>query len=222
MLLYEGVLGITNIAYHSLLERMDDTLNIAEKNHFYSLPTARMRESYLRSQYISKITTSTYVGEDDLTRISIRHGVFFQPLLYGPNMISISHSGDFAVSLVFPDEHPMGVDLEIINPNAPDKIQSQLTAREIHMATDLNEEMYMSYTRFWTVKEALSKVLKTGLMVPLTLLEIEAVEKYKNYDLSYFRHFTQYKSITYSNKSFMISIVLPAETKLLVEKITIS
>ena len=218
-MVYKGVLGITNIEYEMLKEKESGILDQEEHRYLMSLKDEHQRESYLRGRFICKMSVANYTRVEDLLSVKIRRGVFNQPLLNGPNNVSISHSKKFAACVVFPDELPMGLDLEVIRQDAEEIIGSQLTKEEISFARSLQEETKYSYTRYWTAKEALSKVLKTGLTIPLQLLEIEKVEFRKEFDISYFRNFIQYKSITYTISDSMLSLVLPAATNFNLTKI---
>lgn len=218
-MIYKGILGITNIEYEMLKGKKEGILDREEHHHFKLLSDNRLKESFLRSRFICKMSVANYTHAENLLAVKIRYGVFNQPLLDGPNSVSISHSEKFAACIVFPDELPMGLDLETIRIDAEEIIESQLTKEEIHFARSLPEEIKYSYTRYWTTKEALSKVLKTGLTIPFQLLEIEKVEFGKGFDISYFKNFIQYKSITYTIRDIMISLVLPAATNFNLTKI---
>jgi len=217
--IYKGILGITDIAYGILKEKENRILDQEERDHLKSINNDRQRAAYLRSRFVCKMSVANYIPIEDLLSIKIRHGVFNQPLLNVPISVSISHSKEYAACIVFPDELPMGLDLEMIHHDAEEMIGSQLTREEISFARLFPEETKYSYTRFWTAKEALSKVLKTGLTIPMQLLEIERVELGKGYDVSYFKNFIQYKSITYTLIDKMISMALPAATHLNLTKI---
>lgn len=219
--LYKGMLGITNVNYAMLEEEKSRILDDDEIRLHQSLLNDHIKESFLRSRFICKMSVGNFLNSDEFKTIKIRHGVFEQPLLDSTNGISVSHSGDFAACVVFPDEHPMGLDLEVIQEDAVMKIDSQLTKNEMILADQLEEEKYRSYTRCWTVKEALSKVLKTGLMVPFHMLEINSLKPDKKYTLSYFKNFIQYKAISCTLQDVMVSVVLPAETEFKIEKINI-
>lgn len=219
--LYKGMLGITNVNYAILKAEKSRILDDDEMKQLHSLSNDRMKETFLRSRFICKMSVGNYLSSDEFKKIRIRHGVFEQPLLDSANGISVSHSGNFAACVVFPDEHPMGLDLEVIQEDAVEKIDSQLTKNEMILADKLEEEKNRSYTRCWTAKEALSKVLKTGLMVPFQMLEINSVKTDKKYTLSYFKNFIQYKAISCTLQDVMVSMVLPAETEFKIEKINI-
>jgi 4'-phosphopantetheinyl transferase len=218
---YKGLLGLVQSDYEQLLQTAPQWLSASEQAEHQELPNLRRKQTYLISRYISKHTIGTFTGEKDLSKIQIRHGVFNQPLVEGNFEISISHSGKYAACIVFPDEHPMAIDLEQIDDKHCETIQTQLTNKEIAFSQSSTEPTRISYTRYWTSKEALSKVLKTGLTIPLQLMEVNHVEAKGNYTFSYFKNFTQYKSISHIVDEQMLTIVLPAETELTIQKITV-
>jgi len=221
-LIYKGLIGITNVEYEIIASRAKEILNEEEIEYFNSLSSGLTKETYLRSRFICKTVVCDYSGVKELRSIRIRHGVFNQPLLDGSNRISVSHSGNFVACIVFPDEHPMGLDLEILKSNAVERISSQLTGLEKKLIGNLSEEKDISYTRFWTVKEALSKILMTGLLVPFHLLEINSIKLGLKYDVSYFENFIQYKAVSWNIQNIIVSIVMPAETIFNIEKINLT
>ena len=69
-------------------------------------------------------------------------------------------------------------------------------------------------TLFWTAKEALSKVLKTGLLTPFTIYEIAQLEIKSGYIISCFKNFNQYYNISFQLDHYMCSITCPKKTNL--------
>lgn len=69
-------------------------------------------------------------------------------------------------------------------------------------------------TLLWTAKEALSKVLRTGLMTPFEIFEISKIEINDNYTMCYYKNFTQYKAISFTVYKYMCSMVYPLKTRI--------
>lgn len=130
-IVYKGILGITDIAYEMLKAKEDSILVQKERNHLKSLNNDQQRAMYLRGRFVCKMSVANYICVKDLLSIKNRYGVFNQPLLDAPISVSISHSKDFAACIVFPDELPMRLDLEMIHRNAEELIGSQPTGEEI-------------------------------------------------------------------------------------------
>lgn len=67
----------------------------------------------------------------------------------------------------------------------------------------------------WTAKEALSKILRCGLMVPFQLLEVENMEHQAYFTEVFFRNFYQYKAVSFKIQDNIIgSIACPRKTSL--------
>jgi len=65
----------------------------------------------------------------------------------------------------------------------------------------------------WSIKESLSKVLKTGMMIDFVFLEIDSIILEHHTVISTFRHFKQYKSISWNNQNYVASITLPRKSE---------
>jgi 4'-phosphopantetheinyl transferase len=73
-------------------------------------------------------------------------------------------------------------------------------------------------TALWTIKEALSKVLCTGLMAPIqvyNLTEFQPIDS--GIWESLFQNFGQYKAVTWIGSSHVLSLVLPKRSSLSLE-----
>jgi phosphopantetheinyl transferase (holo-ACP synthase) len=66
----------------------------------------------------------------------------------------------------------------------------------------------------WTAKEALSKVLKTGMMTPFYVYEINKITAKNKYVISDFKNFAQYKGISFNLGSYVCTIVYPKSTEI--------
>jgi hypothetical protein len=68
----------------------------------------------------------------------------------------------------------------------------------------------------WTIKEALSKVLKTGMMTPMEIYQVNAIDQvlYNGFCVSTFTYFSQYKALSFPWKNTLCSIILPKETNI--------
>ncbi|MDN5215437.1 4'-phosphopantetheinyl transferase superfamily protein [Fulvivirgaceae bacterium BMA12] len=192
-------------------------LHPSELKHFDTYHYEARKKSFLSGRYLAKSVLSHFLHEPDLRKIVIRSGIFNQPLLNypmpNPPGFSISHSASFTSCLVFPREHPMAIDIESYNSEATEAIASQLTEKEktLYRSMGLREDIFM--LELWTIKEALSKVLTTGLTAPMHIYEIGEVYKKGQFHYSTFKNFAQYKAISFNWKRNICSFVLPLKTK---------
>lgn len=187
-----------------------------EKKYFDGLTHEKRIKSFLLGRYAAKAAVGHLVNESNLERILIQNGVFNQPVVaYGNNhnlQISITHCDEFGAAIAFPEVHPIGIDIEYASFRVAKVVEKQLTDKECNLVKSIPYSLDLAYTLMWTSKEALSKILKTGLTVSLNVLEIDKIEKKNNCIISYFTNFIQYYSITFFIDRYVCSIVCPKNT----------
>ncbi|NLR78261.1 4'-phosphopantetheinyl transferase family protein [Chitinophaga eiseniae] len=167
------------------------------------------RRQYLLGRHAAKLAASHFTGVA-APLIRIRPGVFGQPVLDCPGhnnvQVSISHSGPQAIAVVYPEWHPMAVDIEEIR---PDHELPALAAHEAGLVASLPFTHYESGLLLWSAREALSKVLKTGLTTDLALFEISTLHMQEGFLFSTFVHFMQYKAVSQLAGNMVYTLVLP-------------
>lgn len=188
-----------------------------ELNYFKTLRFEKRIRSYLIGHFAAKQAVAALTGEKRLANISIQPGIFNQPMVV-PNhynmQVSITHCDDFGAALAFPEAHPMAIDIERISPDKREVLEGQATDSEKEKCLSLPISYDAGLTLLWTVKEALSKVLKTGLMTPFDLYEVSKVECYDSYILGFYKNFVQYKVMSFTIDEYMCSIAYPLKTEL--------
>lgn len=192
-------------------------LHTKERNYYNTLKFKKRIRSYLLGRYVAKQAVAVLTGEDDLTNILIESGIFTQPIVVSNKQnvqVSITHCDDFGAALAFPEAHPLGIDLEKISPNKRDVLERQITEDEKKLISSSTFSYEAGLTLLWTAKEALSKVLKTGLMTPFKVFEISKIEIHDNYAMCYYKNFTQYKVISFTIYKYMCSMVHPLKTRI--------
>lgn len=196
-------------------------LHPQEQKYYETLKFKKRVKSYLLGRYAAKLAVGAITGEEKLERILIQQGIFNQPIVTYPAMqniqVSITHSDDLAAAVAFPEACPVGIDLERISLNQAGVLETQITELEKELIGHLvRAGLYSNVevlTLFWTAKEALSKVLKTGLTTPFSIYEINKVGIDSGFTISHFKNFTQYCSISFQLDSYMCSITCPRKTK---------
>lgn len=191
-------------------------LSVEEQRYFNELAFGARKLSYLVGRYSAKKAVSV-LTDDNLGDIHIEYGVFNNPLIDcssidGRLEISIAHTSNTGAAIAFPSLHPMGIDVEQINIDKTAVIESELTANEIKLFRSFNGEYPTMLTAAWTIKEALSKVLKTGLTASLSIYEIASIVQIDNVLISKFTHFTQYKTLSFVLNDNICSIAYPRKT----------
>jgi 4'-phosphopantetheinyl transferase len=167
--------------------------------------TGEALQHYLSGRLAAKLAVSHFT-QVPVAEIRIQPGVFGQPLLYCPGysniQVSLAHSGGSAMAVVFPEGHPMGVDIEDTRHS---RLLPSLTPAEASLGAD---PLFL-----WTAREALSKVLKTGLTTDLEILEVASVCPRDGCFIFTFTHFMQYKAISWKAGHMVCSLVLPLRSE---------
>lgn len=191
-------------------------LHPEEKAYYDSLKSDKRRESYLLGRVCAKKAIGALSAFEDLGRISIDAGVFQFPVVkysVTPNLqVCISHCEHLGIAISYPEGHPMGVDVEETDKNNIEAILGQLTPGEQALAGSVPLPEEVACTMMWTMKEALSKILRTGLTIDLKLLEIDSLANGNGVCISRFKNLIQYKAVSCVAGPYVCSVVMPART----------
>lgn len=195
-----------------------DQLHLDERARYDSFKHARRKESYLLGRLSAKAALSELTGFTDTASIFIDTGVFDFPVVKCaamPNQqVSISHSEGIGMSVAFADSHPMGIDVEHVSDRHRKVMRDQLTTNEVTLLRNVQLDDIRGYTLLWSMKESLSKVIRTGMMIDFLLLEVNTFKaKGLREYAGTFSHFGQYQSVSYCFGDYMVSITLPRRSK---------
>lgn len=196
-------------------------LHQEEWEYYRSLQFERRIKSYLAGRYAAKKAISMYLHEEDLSRIGIERGVFNQPLVvHAQNaQVSITHSDRLAAAVAFSEKSPMGIDIEQICEGKREVLHNQIRPKELTLIQSLPYSADGLLTLVWTAKEALSKVLKTGLSTPFALFELKQINVKDDFFVSHYENFCQYETVSFMLDSFVCSITYPRGMLLNIEAI---
>lgn len=199
-------------------EKIILSLHPYEQEYFNSLKFQKRANSYLIGRFAAKQAVALLSGEKNLANILIPSGIFQQPLVASGErgiQVSITHCDDFGAAIAFPEGHPMGIDMESIAAAQRSAMETVMTDREKEQLGSFAIGYEAGLTLLWTAKEALSKVLRTGMMTPFEIFEIVNMEQWDHYVICYYKNFAQYKAACFSLGShFMCSIAYPLKTEL--------
>ncbi len=204
--------------YEEIKGNVGSILNEEEQEVFNEMKYDKRKRDYLLGRYAGKLAISSYCDGEDLTHIHIGFGVFGQPIVKHQSKdtpeVSITHSQERAYAIAFPFGHQIGIDMEHLTTDKDvlDSIKSQMTQKEINLSRTLNIPENLSLLALWTMKESLSKVLKCGLTVPFSLLEITNPKMTNRWIEAEFTHFEQYKSYAYKREGHLFSLSMPRDT----------
>lgn len=202
-------------------ELLDNTsvqhlLHDAELQYLNQLIYERRKRSYTLGRLSAKLAITRLTPKTAANSIHIESGVFGFPIVkcneIANTQVSITHSGPLGVSIAFAEKHPMGIDLEKIRPNNDKVILNQISETEKSLLQEIGKYNLEGFTSVWCAKEALSKILKTGMMLNFSYLEIDNVETHAKTIVYEFKNFGQYKALCYTNEMYAIALVLPKKT----------
>ncbi|QFQ28666.1 4'-phosphopantetheinyl transferase superfamily protein [Bacillus thuringiensis] len=191
-----------------------DILHPYEQDYLNQVFADRRKQSYLAGRYAAKHSLSGAIGESHLNQIWIDRGILDHPIVVHPNkqniQVSITHCDEIGAALSFPEAVPMGIDIERIDRTRIDLFLSQMSDREKEIIEDLSFSTEATLTMFWTAKESLSKVLKTGLTTCFSLYELQKIRtEDAGIVRSLFTNFPQYQTVSVIFGAYMCSITYP-------------
>lgn len=201
-----------------LLSLCEEVLQKREVDVFKTDRLGRWRFGYLRGRLCAKLALTILHDGLDSQEVSIERGVFGQPVVFGRNLanaqVSISHSGGWAAAVAFAEAHPMATDIEVFSESKQAVILSNMTAAELDQIAATTLSARMRLTLLWTIKESLSKVLRSGLMSPFEIYAIDTIAETDGGIVSTFKNFAQYKCVSLSVGTLGLSVSLPKRTEI--------
>jgi phosphopantetheinyl transferase len=209
--------------YAALAENPSSILHADELKYFQSLSALKRKKDFLLGRYAAKRALLELVPGGSLAGIHIQPGVFQQPIVKGKGFeqlsVCITHSGHHAAVIAFPTGHPVGIDIEWHDDAHIETLSTQVSQKELPLdASQFKIQAEIErYTRVWTVKEALSKILKCGLTTPFSIFEITPDPlKETGIWTGGFENFHQYRFISIASANTSFSLVHPGRTKVVV------
>jgi 4'-phosphopantetheinyl transferase len=206
--------------YADVARRAADFLHPEEQASLAALKIERRRSSYLLGRYAAKTALAGCIGpEFDAKGTLIVSGIFSQPVVQArtarPWGVGISHSDRLACGLAYPEEHPMAVDAEEIDPARTRVMATQIGDAEAGRAREAcGGDFDLAATVVWTAKEALSKALRCGMTCPYELLETVEMTTDAEGCGGRFKNFGQYRFRSCRRGGTVVTIVLPKRTEM--------
>jgi len=194
-------------------------LHPQEAKSFEAMQHDKRKKDYLLGRYSAKMALALLSGESELDKILVGQGVFNHPVVGGSCRIqglevAITHCDGLGAAVAFSMVYPLGIDIERVSIDRIRVMEKETTVIEQRILQSLNLPEGVSLASFWTAKEALSKVLKTGMTAPFHIYEISTAEGCDGYLLSHYRYFTQYCCFTFDWGGYVFSMTCPRETEL--------
>ena len=207
--------------YAALSEDTASILHPQELKYFHSIKALKRKKDFLLGRYAAKQALLQLVPGASHAAIHIKPGVFQQPVVNGQGYehlsVCITHSGTYAAAIVFPTGHPLGIDLEWHDDAHVETLSTQVSQKELppaHLSLSAAQPEVERYTRVWTVKESLSKILKCGLTTPFSIFELKADPiKEPGVWSGGFENFDQYRFVSLASEKISFALVHPGRTK---------
>ena len=198
------------------LSKYFTVLHPNERAYLDALRFDRRKASYLIGRVAAKYAISSIQEGVAMNAVFIDSGIFQFPVvkskLLSNVQVSISHCYDLGVALAFPEEHPLAIDIEKVDASQKEAFESQLTDDELRLIAQVEPDPLIGGVTVWTIKEALSKILKTGFMIDFKVLEIQSLKKSGHCYTSEFIHCGQYKAVSCRYGNYICSVILPKHT----------
>ncbi len=175
----------------------------------------RARHSFLLGRRCAKKALQLLDPSLDLSKISLTSALPGHPLFTGvldPYEVSISHSLDFALSVISPATHPVTIDLERIRPERIEAIHRMLTDHEKQMI-EITPDPHSTATLIWTAKEALSKWLRSGMSIDFQILEIQSLQQESDRITGTFEHLFHLRFESWSIGDWWLTMVFPNKSR---------
>ncbi len=207
---FENTFCFVKANFSSLKEKAKYFLHPEEISFLDRFVSEKRKHSYLLGRYAAK---QAFLYSDlaiSPSNILIIPGNFQQPIVVYPEYcphITLAHCGEFSVCLTFPATHPMGIDLEEITMDKSSAIASKFSPHERYLLRTKNFYYEEGILLLWTLKEALSKALRTGLTSPFKIYEVINVQEYDSYWVSQFKYFPQYQGYSFWIGNLICSLV---------------
>ena len=205
------------------LDYIDDIFNEKEWDYLNLQNGPKRFIEAKKSLYFGKKAIMEFfgIGLDEIKNVSLLKGVFGQPvivtsLFFLMNIgISITHTDKTFGILLFDQLHPMGIDIETKTESDSEFLETYLTESEKKMIKE--SDGVLSKEVFFSAKESLSKILKTGLTSPLEIYEISKVDMDKENISLFYKNFTQYKSAVVHVNDEIRSVTFPINSTKIIE-----
>lgn len=201
--------------FNTLAEDKENIFGEFERQYFEKLKFLKRKETFLCGRYAAK---QSILKIDDTIKppsADIVYGLFNNPIIRHSYLnfgVSITHNSEAAIAVVFPDIFSVGIDIESISSCKPDIIDKQLSNDEKRIIKEKFSNTNSGGTVFWTIKEAVSKIMGGGLLISFNILEIESIEEISgNIFESAFKHFPHLRGISIRVNNSIFSMVFPKQ-----------
>jgi len=123
--------------------------------------------------------------------------------------ISITHSETLGFAVAFEGLYPLGIDIEKINLQKFQSIESLMTSEEKGLTKDFIHTKELNAIILWTAKEALCKAVGGGLSVFSEITQVIGIFSNQSYTEILFKHLSGYRAYSFLFEDYIITIAFP-------------
>lgn len=204
--------------YEASRTQRSSFLHRHEEKRWSEFKHDRRQRSYLLGRQAAKGAFTVCFPATAAGEIDITNGVLGQPWLQAPPGLaaefSLAHTDDAGAAVVCQPGHPMGIDVERMDPERANVARSCLLPEESAAAAGLALSETSAALVLWGMREALAKVLRCGLTLPLPLLATENITGGVDSIRAEFRNFRQYRAESWLMGDYVLSLALPRKSRL--------
>jgi 4'-phosphopantetheinyl transferase EntD len=148
-----------------------ELLSTEELERMRCIGSEKVKRQYCFGRILTKKALASLVGEFTFSDISVLNEKSGCPIIIPLGLgyaTSITHSNEIIASFVFRNHFSFGIDVENLREGALEALAS------IAMAQDPVPRDLKNLTIAWTLKESLSKALKSGFRLPFSEFELSS------------------------------------------------
>ena len=200
--------------FEHYLKQTKKLLHPGEQIYFKSLKIKKRQMNYLLGRIAAKQALVQWIGEEiNFKNVEIKRGIFGHPVVSMRSTespeVSISHCDGLVCALAFSAQNPMGLDVENIRVKNLKALQRPFTKDEIQLTKKEGPHELLLSTMLWSAREALSKVLRSGLTSPFHFYEGVMTKFDTTSAAGSFKHFPQYCWKAWVQDERVLVIVFP-------------
>jgi phosphopantetheinyl transferase len=209
------VFAFTRIANSGISEEDFRVLMSAEElKRINSIGSEKVKKQYCLARVLTKKALSSFTGEfafNDVSVLNEKNGCpFIESSEYA---VSITHTNDIVAVLVFKNNFSFGIDIESPREKAKEALESILIDGE-PVCRDLE-----NLTVAWTLKESLSKALKSGFYLPFTEFEILNLSRHEDIFTCLYKKHPEFKGTAIFRNGNSVAFTYPADFTLMMHNI---
>lgn len=182
----------------------ENVLSPLELKNFSTQKSLKRQRQFFSGRYITKISILQKTLSYNFSEINISNLTSGEPFFNNEFFISISHSNNIAASVVFLQEHSLGVDVEFFD----EKIFKLKKFIEPCFSENIEQ-----FTISMSIKEALSKALGVGFTLPIKTFTIKNIF-FDEMFIAEFENYQDYIGYAILKDQFVISFAIKKTIKL--------